>query len=116
MQDSDKTAEEIKSSKQRSYATVCDIQNSLKTALTELAEAMGAYSDLYGLAPDGEISVSFEFDDSIIADRKTEFEEKQRLVATGIMQPWELRSWYFGEDKETAKANLPPIDNEEIEI
>lgn len=115
-QQNDKTAEEIKSSKQRSYATVCDMQNALKTALTDLIEAMEAMADLYKLTEDGEINVSFEFDDSIIADRKTEFEEKKHLVSMGIMQPWELRAWYFGEDEETAKANLPPIDTEEIEI
>ena len=115
-QQNDKTAEEIKSSKQRSYATVCDIQNALKNALSELIEAMEAMADLYNLTEDGEINVSFEFDDSIIADRKTEFEEKKHLVSMGIMQPWELRAWYFGEDEETAKATLPPIDNEEIEI
>lgn len=115
-QQNDKTAEEIKSSKQRSYATVCDIQNALKTALTDLIEAIDSTVDLYRLYEDGEINVSFEFDDSIIADRKTEFEEKKLLVSMGIMQPWELRAWYFGEDEETAKANLPPVDNEEIEI
>ena len=95
---------------------MCDVQNALKTALTDLIEAIDSTVDLYRLCEDGEINVSFEFDDSIIADRKTEFEEKKHLVSMGIMQPWELRAWYFGEDEETAKANLPPVDNEEIEI
>ena len=52
----------------------------------------------------GDYSVSFEFDDSIIADRKTEFEEKRALVDDGIMMPWEFRMWYFGEDEKTAKS------------
>lgn len=105
-QDVDKTAEEIKSSKQRSYSTVSDIQAALKTALLELCEVLEIFADLYGLCPEGEYSVSFDFDDSIIADRKTEFEEKMRLVSLGILKPWELRSWYMGEDEETAKANV----------
>ncbi len=114
-QDVDKTAEEIKSSKQRSYSTVSDIQSALKNALLELVEVLQIFADLYELCPDGECSVSFDFDDSIIADRKTEFEEKMRLVSLGILQPWELRSWYMGEDEKTAKANVMGSEPEGIE-
>ncbi len=99
----DRTAEEIRVSKQRSYAHICDIQNSMKTALSALIEAMNTIVDLYCLAPDGEYGVSFEFDDSIVADRRTEFEEKMKLLEGGVIQPWEMRAWYFGEDSETAK-------------
>lgn len=103
VQDTDKTAEEIRASKQRSYSQVCDIQNSLKDALTNLAAAMDELCDLYALCPCGDYGISFEFDDSIAADRKTEFEEKLRLLEKGIMQPWEMRMWYFGEDENAAK-------------
>lgn len=106
VQNSDKTAEEIKASKQRSYATVSDNQKSLKNALSDLVYAMDVWTTLYNLAPFGEYNVSFEFDDSIIADRKAEFAEKQALVSLGIMQPWEFRMWYFGEDEETAKESI----------
>ena len=64
---------------------------------------MDVWCSLYKLAPAGKYSVEFDFDDSIAADRKTEFEEKQKLVESGIMMPWEFRMWYFGEDEETAK-------------
>ena len=105
VQNSDKTAEEIRASKQRSYATVSDNQKALRNALSDLVYAMDIYCSLYNLAPLGKYEVSFEFDDSIVADRKTEFAEKQALVSLGIMQKWEFRAWYFGEDEETAKAN-----------
>ena len=55
------------------------------------------------LAPDGEYNMSTEWNDSILADRQKEFEEKRALVTDGLMQPWEFRMWYFGEDEETAK-------------
>ena len=100
----ERTAEEIKSSKQRSYATVADIQKSLRDALTALAGAMDVWCTLGRLAPQGEYDISFEFDDSIVADRRAEFAEKQQLVAAGIMQPWEFRMWYFGEPEGQAKA------------
>lgn len=106
LNDSDRTAEEIRTSKQRSYSTVTDNQKALKNALVELVYAMDVWCTLYNLTPIGEYSVSFDFDDSIAADRKTEFEEKQTLVANGIMKPWEFRMWYFGEDEETAKNKL----------
>ncbi|MBO5059975.1 MAG: phage capsid protein [Clostridia bacterium] len=113
----DRTAEEIRVSKQRSYAHVCDIQDALRTALTALVDAMNTITDLYCLAEDGQYGISFEFDDSIVADRKTEFEEKLRLCQEGIIEPWEVRAWYFGEDEETAKkrscmsAHAPQKEN-----
>ncbi len=102
----DKTAEEIRNSKQRSYSTISDNQKALQNALTDAVYAMDVWCTLYNLAPMGEYSISFEFDDSIAADRKTEFEEKCVLVTSGVMQPWELRMWYFGEDEKTAKEKI----------
>lgn len=106
----DRTAEEIRSSKQRSYATISDNQKALKNALTDAVYAMDVWCTLYNLAPMGEFSVSFEFDDSVAADRKTEFEEKCIMLDKGVMQPWEIRMWYFGEDEETAKQKCKKIN------
>ena len=114
VQTTDKTAEEIKSSKQRSYAHISDIQQALKNALCDLIKAMNALADLYELAPSGDYEVSFNFDDSIVADRKAEFNEKLQLVSAGIMAPWELRMWYFGEDEETAKQKSEQMSNDDI--
>ena len=116
VQDNDKTAEEIKASKQRSYATVSDNQKALQNALTDLVYAMDVWCTLYNLAPMGTYDISFEFDDSIVADRKAEFTEKQALVSAGIMAKWEFRMWYFGEDEETAKANISNEFEETPEI
>ncbi len=102
----DRTAEEIRTSKQRSYATISDNQKALKNALADLVYAMDVWCSLYNLAPAGEYEISFDFDDSIAADRKTEYEEKQALVDSGIMAPWEFRMWYFGEDEAVAKEKV----------
>lgn len=112
VQDSEKTAEEVRASKQRSYATVCDIQKNLQTALEQLVGAMDALCTLYKLAPSGEYDISFEWDDSIVVDRKTEYQVRKELVSLGSYKPWELRMWYFGEDEETAKAMCAEDDNE----
>ncbi len=106
----DRTAEEIRASKQRSYATVCDIQIAFRNALSDLIACLDKFVSLYNLAPLGDYSVSFNFDDSIIADRKTEFEEKLQLLKSGILLPHEFRMWYFGEDEATAKSTLKTLE------
>ena len=100
----EKTAEEIKSTRQRTYTLVSDVQKALQNALEGLVATMDALCDLYSLCPKGAVDASFEFDDSVVCDRAAEFSEKQQLVSAGIMQPYEFRMWYFGEDEETAKA------------
>ncbi len=110
----DRTAEEVRASKQRSYTHICDIQTAIKNGLSDLVYAMNALADLYSLAPGGEYHISFDFDDSVIADRKTEFDEKMRLLEKGIICPQEMREWYFGEDEMQAKKRvLRPAGKEE---
>ena len=106
----DKTAEEIRASKQRSYATVCDIQKALKKSLITLIEAMDIYCDIYSLAPQGEYMTSFDFDDSIICDRNKEFDEKMMLLDKGVLAPWEMRAWYFNESDTAAKKQIGEIN------
>lgn len=96
MTEVDRTAEEIRASKQRSYATVCDIQQSLARAIRELLGALDVFCTLYRLCPAGVLETEFEFDDSIVADRHREFEEKKAMVDAGLMEPEEFRAWYFG--------------------
>jgi len=98
-----KTATELKIMRQRTYASVCDIQSSLKEALSLLVDALDVLCDVYDLAPGGDVSLSFDFDDSIISDRQTEFEERCTLLEKGIISDWEMRVWYLGESEEEAK-------------
>ena len=100
----DKTAEEIKAGKQRTYATVKAIQNSLKAALEDLVEAMRAWASMAGLAPDGKCELSTDFDDSVIVDKEKERATDRADVAMGAMPLWEYRMKYHGETEEQAKA------------
>lgn len=103
-QNVDKTAEEIRASKQRSYCLVSDTQKALESALDDLIAAMDIYCDIYGIGGTGSYNVSFSWDDSIVADRQAEFMERMQLTTAQILKPWEFRVWYLGEDEETAKA------------
>ncbi|MEE0944885.1 MAG: phage portal protein [Clostridia bacterium] len=93
----DKTAEEIRTSKQRSFATVTEIQTALKKAMLGWISAANALVDIYDIAQSGEYKVDFAFDDSIVADRTTEFDERMRLLNAGVISAEEIRRWYLGE-------------------
>ena len=72
----EKTAEEVRASKQRSYATVRLIQQALQDAIEGLFYAMDVYATLYGLAPASAYELAFDWDDSIVNDpaaRKQQF-------------------------------------------
>ncbi len=101
-----RTATELKLLRQRSYSTVTDIQKALKKALTDLIDGLDMMASVFSLLPPGKCDVIFEFDDSTITDRGTQFEEMQRLVSQGILNKWEFRTWYFGETEEQAKGKL----------
>lgn len=107
MDDTAKTATEIKASRQRSYSTVSAIQKALKTALENHLEAMEMLCDIYSLAPRDKIEQSIDFGDSLITDN--EYEQKVWLqeVSAGLMSPVEYRMKRYGETEEQAKAALP---------
>lgn len=102
----DKTAEEVKASKQRSYAYVRDCQNALEKALREWGEAAQFWCRLYGLDT-GQLDMRFEWGDSIISDPQLEREEDRKDLANGTLRPEEYRAKYRGETVEEALANLP---------
>jgi A118 family predicted phage portal protein len=66
-QETDKTAEEVRASKQRLYATVTDIQNALETALIDLIDAIAFWASQNGKTVE-KYTPMFTWDDSIIVD------------------------------------------------
>lgn len=109
-QNIDKTAEEIKASKQRSYQLVKDIQNSLEEALKELIRCIDELATAYSLVPDGEYNVLFEWDDSIIVDAAKEKQQDIQDINTGVLNKYEYRMKWYGEDEETAKSKIAEIN------
>lgn len=103
----DKTAEEIKASKQRSHSTVSDIQKSLQTALEQLVYAMDVMAQLSGLSGRKKYEMSFDWDDSIVTDREQDRKQDIQDVSMGIMRPEEYRAKWYGETVEQARKNLP---------
>lgn len=103
----DKTAEEIKSSKQRSYSAVCDIQKSLQKALEHLVWVMDLYATMFQLAPRGEYELSFTWGDGIMENTEVEFARRKMLADSGFLKPEKLIAWYFGVSEEEAREYMP---------
>jgi A118 family predicted phage portal protein len=112
----DKTATEIKISRQRTYATIVDTQKTLQNALEQLLWAMDIWATLGNLAPRGSYSTIFAFDDSVIIDKDARFQQDMRLVQQGLMSKIEFRMRNMDEDEITAKAKIAEIQAEQPQV
>ena len=99
----DKTAEEIKTSKQRSYSTVKLIQQQLEKAINVYAKACDTLATLYSLAPEGKYTTKTSLDDSIVVDAESERLRDMQEVSAGILAKWEYRVKWYGDTEEKAK-------------
>ena len=100
----EKTAEEIKASKQRSYSFIESCQMALQHALEDLVAALAFWADRHDLDHSALYRTTFVWDDSIVVDTEKERSTDRADVAMGAMQLWEYRMKWYGEDEETAKA------------
>ena len=115
----DKTAEEIRASKERSYSTIVDIQKTLERSLTEVAEVMSIISDLYELGPDStdEYDLTFHFDDSIVStiktsDKKLEWDIAMAEANSGYIKPEIYLMKRYGVTLEEALDMMPSKEPE----
>lgn len=102
-QNVDKTAEEIKSSKQRSYTFISDTQSALQTALEEWCDAAWFWTQIYNLVPNSSYKTDFDWGDSIISDPDEKRKQDMQDVSLGAMPIWEYRMKWYNEDEKTAK-------------
>ena len=77
----DRTATEIKASKQRSYTTVSNMQKAWDNGLDGLIEIMNTLCDLYGITPAGEIQKLCSWGDGVLED--TEVGRGERIYSGG---------------------------------
>ncbi|GHU90793.1 putative minor capsid protein, phage associated [Clostridia bacterium] len=103
----DKTAEEIRASKQRSYSTVRDIQQSLQNALDGLIAAIDTLTTLYKLAPQGTVDTAYSWDDSIINDPAEWLREMRLDASMRLIRPELYIAEKYGVSQEEAKRMIP---------
>ena len=105
--DKDKTAEEVRASKQRSYVQVSALQSSLQTALEGLLYAMDTYTSLYELAPTGKADLTCTWGDSVLEDTDKEYQRRLQMVTAGMLSKEQFLMWYFSCDEASARKYLP---------
>lgn len=72
--------------------------------LTDTVRAiLWAGKSILGAPVDPDTEITVQFDDSVIVDKETERLRDKEDVRDGIMQPWEFRVKWYGEDEQTAK-------------
>lgn len=110
----DKTATEIKASKQRSYATVSKMQENLQKALENLIYAMDVLTTLYNLAPAGNYQTSFNWDDSLVVDTEREQTLQMQEVGQGLRSKVKYIMFRYGLTEEQAIKELEIINQERM--
>lgn len=103
VQQVEKTAEEVKSSKNRKYSRVTEIQKNLGNCLEDFVAGLAFYNGLYTSG----YEFSCKFNDSILTSEEAERKRDREDVAMGVMSLVEYRMKWYNEDEETAKKNLP---------
>ena len=120
----EKTATEIKSSKQDYYITVSDIQRALQTALEDLVYGIDTLMTLYKIPHKTNPEISFDWDDSILVD--SEKKQSQALIErnAGLIDDVEyfVQTRDYSEDEaieyvKKMKERSPeePVEREEAE-
>lgn len=102
-----KTAREVSASQSTLMRSIKKHERALSGALIAISRAiLSCARNFEGVALPDEGVVVFRFDDSIIEDTATE--KANDLAEVGVtMNAWEYRAKWYGEDEETAKANVP---------
>lgn len=99
-----KTATEVASDNSALLRNIRRHENALEGALVGIGRAAMAVSRGLGESVPDEGDMHVMFDDSIITDTAAEKEQDLREVSAGLMDAWEYRCKWYGEDEETAKA------------
>lgn len=108
----EKTAQEIKASKNRKYNMVNAIQKNLRQCLEDLAWAIAFYNAQYNT----DIGFQCVFHDSIKTDEDTERQLDIRDVQMGFMSKVDYRMKWYGETEEQAQQKIAQITAENMAL
>lgn len=111
VEDVEKTAEEIKSSKQRSFDRIHDIQESLRTALEGSVYGLQYLRDYYENRSQGNAVLTCTFGDGVLEDTDKEFNRRMQMVTAGILSKEQFLMWYFSCDEADVNKYLPKMQS-----
>lgn len=98
-----RTATEVSADNSALMRNIRRHEHALEGSLAGICHALLAAERHLGTELPEEGAVRVGFDDSIIADTAAEKKQDMDEVAVGLMQPWEYRAKWYGEDEETAR-------------
>ena len=108
----EKTATEMKISKQRSFSAVSSIQHSLENALDDLAYAVDKLASLYQLAPPGTYKTSYQWHDSVLQDEETQRVLDREDAISGFIPKWQYNTKWRAMTEAEAKAAVQEASSE----
>lgn len=103
----EKTAEEIRTSKQRSYTNISRMQSAWEAGFDNLVYGMDVLATLYGLAPAGRYEKAITWGDGVLEDTNVEYQRRWSMVLAGKMKLEKFYAWYFGCTEEEAQEYIP---------
>lgn len=103
----EKTAEEIRMSKQRSFTVVSRMQSVWDSGFDRLIYAMDVLCTLYGLAPAGRAEKSVAWGDGVLEDTEKEYQRRWSMVMAGKYKLEKFYAWYFGCTEAEALELIP---------
>lgn len=106
----ERTATEIKASKQRSYTTVHSMQMAWDAGLDDLLYVMNAICDLYDMAPDGAVEKTVTWGDGVLEDTDIEYQRRWSMVLAGKLRLEKFFAWYFGCSEKQALEMIPQAE------
>lgn len=112
----EKTAEEIKSSKQRKYTTVTAIQNDMDKLLKHVAYIMNVYAIYLHKSNSNDVSLEIDWGDSILVDSEKQRNIDLQEVNAGLMPKWRYKMKWQGMTEEEAKAEVEEEKERGIEF
>ena len=99
-----RTATEVSADNSALMRNVRRHEHALEGALAQICHALLAVGRGLGVELPDEGGVRVTFDDSIISDTASDKRQDMDEVAAGLMQPWEYRCKWYGEDEGAARA------------
>lgn len=99
-----KTATEVSADNSALMRNIRRHEHALEGAVAGICRALLATERRLGAALPDEGAVRVTFDDSIITDTTAEKRQDMDEVAAGLMEAWEYRAKWYGEDEATARG------------
>lgn len=110
------TATEIKRSMYDTFTIVDDMRANIEKGLEDFFYACNVLANAYGLSPQGEYELSFNWSYTLLEDSQQEFSQLVQGMNQGVITKEELRMWLRpDEDIEQAKQVIQEIESKQVQ-